>query len=190
MTLGGWFKDYVYFPLGGSRVSNLKWIRNLVIVWGLTGFWHGASWNFILWGLYFAVFLAVEKLILHKWLLNAPAFLSHFYTLFILIFSFVIFDTVDVGMLPGRLGGMFGIGQIPLVSEAALYYLRSYGTLIIVALIATTPLSVKAVGYLRENPATKKLMVVLEPLILAVLLILSTAYIVDSSFNPFLYFRF
>lgn len=190
ITLGGWFKDYVYFPLGGSHVSNLKWIRNLVIVWALTGFWHGASWNFILWGLYFAVFLAIEKLVLAKWLQNAPAYLAHFYTLFILIFSFVIFDTVNITLLPERLGGMFGLGEIPFINDVTLYCLRSYSVLMFIALIATTPLSIKAITALRKNSIIEKVIAITEPLILAALLILSTAYIVDSSFNPFLYFRF
>ncbi len=190
ITLGSWFKDYVYFPLGGSRVSTLKWVRNLTIVWALTGFWHGASWNFIFWGLYFSLFLAIEKLLLSKWLQNTSPFFAHFYTLFILIFSFVIFDTEDISLLSSRISAMLGLEGIPFLTDATLYYVKSYSILILVALIGATPLSCRIIAKIQENHVTKNFLGALEPIILAGLLLLSTAYIVDSSFNPFLYFRF
>lgn len=190
ITLGSWFKDYVYFPLGGSRVSTLKWVRNLTIVWALTGFWHGASWNFIFWGLYFSLFLAIEKLLLSKWLQNTSPFFAHFYTLFILIFSFVIFDTEDISLLSSRISAMLGLEGIPFLTDATLYYVKSYSILILVALIGATPLPCRIIAKIQENHVTKNFLEALEPIILAGLLLLSTAYIVDSSFNPFLYFRF
>ncbi|MBQ6949515.1 MAG: MBOAT family protein [Firmicutes bacterium] len=200
MTLGGWFRDYVYIPLGGSRGSLLKQIRNIFIVWFLTGFWHGASWNFVLWGLYFGVLLTLEKMVWGKAVKNAPRVVRHIYTLFLLSFSFVIFDTVDLSLLPIRIGGMLGLTDVPFLNGFTLYYLKSYGLLLLISVLAATPLPAELYRKLRarlgkrgEGQATGTWLEVLDGLevvAMAAMLIVCTAYIVDSSFNPFLYFRF
>ncbi|MBQ5797251.1 MAG: MBOAT family protein [Firmicutes bacterium] len=196
MSLGGWFRDYVYIPLGGSRGSLLKQIRNIVIVWFLTGFWHGASWNFVLWGLYFGLFLTLEKMVWGKAVKKLPRALRHFYTLFLLSFSFVIFDTVNLKLLPVRIGGMLGLTDIPLLNGFTAYYLKSYALLIVISILAATPLPAQLYRKLRdrvdngEGKGGSLVLDVLEVLAVVAMVIVCTAYIVDSSFNPFLYFRF
>ncbi len=185
MTLGGWFRDYVYIPLGGNRTTKLKWLRNIAIVWILTGAWHGAEWNFVLWGVMFGVLLIVEKLWLGKVLEKLPAFFSHLYVLILVVLSFVIFNAAGLKGVVSDLGGLFGAGGIPLVSSEAVYYLRSYAVAIAVAVIGATPIPKLLYNKLTEAPK-----VVLEPLATGVLLVLSTALIINGSFNPFLYFRF
>lgn len=190
MTLGGWFRDYVYIPLGGNRVSKLKWVRNLLIVWALTGFWHGAAWNFILWGLYFGIVLIVEKLWLGKLLDRLPAVVRHLYVLLLVIFSFLIFASTDLGGAFGNLAGLFGAGGIPLFGLESVYLLRSYGLLLLLCLAGSTPLPSLLVRRITAAPAGGRVLAVLEPLALFGLLLVCTAFLVDGSFNPFLYFRF
>ncbi len=179
MSLGSWFRDYVYIPLGGNRVKKWRYYSNILIVWGLTGLWHGGSWNFVIWGLYFAALLVLEKTWLLK-LLNKSHVWKHIYLLLAVIVGFVIFDSTSLSVLGNNLSSLFGFGQIPLVSAEALYYLKSYAVLFVLAIIGSTPF-VKTV-------ASK--WTVLEPVVLCLLLFVSTAYLVDGSFNPFLYFRF
>lgn len=187
MSLGSWFRDYVYIPLGGNRVSNFKRFRNIFVVWMLTGFWHGAAWNFIVWGLYFAVLLIIEKLWLKKYLDKSKVF-SHIYVMFLVIISFVIFNAADMGDAMRYIGGMFGFGSVPVSSAEWLYYLRSYAVVIILAIIGATPLPKKIFARLSEK--NEKLVNIAEPILLVGLMIVMTAYLVDGSFNPFLYFRF
>ncbi len=186
ISLGSWFRDYVYIPLGGNRVKPLRQIFNILVVWCLTGFWHGAGWTFMSWGLYFGVLLIIEKLFLRKYLEKAPSFLQHFYVVFIVIISFVLFNADTFTMAFSDLKAMFGAAGLPLWSADTLYNLRSYGVLLIMAFIGATPL-VKNTGKKIEGT---KISTVLEPLSVAVILIICTAYLVDGSFNPFLYFRF
>ncbi len=190
ISLGSWFRDYVYIPLGGNRVSKMKWFRNILVVWMLTGLWHGASWNFVLWGLYFAAFLLMEKLFLDQWLRKMPGAVRHLYVLFTVMISFILFNAVDLAQAAGDIGGLFGAGGIPLVSAEALYQLRSSAVLFTVAIVGATPLPVWVVHRLKSRPAGEKVMNVLEPVLLSVLLLVITGYLVDGSFNPFLYFRF
>ena len=182
MSLGTWFRDYVYIPLGGSRVKKGRHIFNILIVWMLTGFWHGASWNFIIWGLYFAVLLVVEKTFLLKYLERSKV-LSHIYVLFTVVVSFVIFNASSITQVLADIGGMFGKGGLPLVSAEALYYLKSYAVIGVLAIVGATPLPKKIVSRWKGLQYA-------EPVVLLVLLIMITAYLVDGSFNPFLYFRF
>ncbi len=182
ISLSSFFRDYVYIPLGGNRVSLLKWIRNIFIVWFLTGFWHGASWNFILWGLYFASFLVLEKKIYGKYLNNTKVF-KYIYTIVLVVISFVIFNCETIGDIKIFLSSMFGLNNLPLINTETLYYIRSYLVLLIIAIIASTPL-LKVIG----NKLKK--LEFLEPVIYIGIIILVTAYLVDTSFNPFLYFRF
>ena len=189
MSLGSWFRDYVYIPLGGNRVSKARWFLNIFIVWMLTGFWHGAAWNFIVWGLFFAILLIIEKLWLLKPLKKSKV-LSHIYVMFFVIISFVIFNAADMKEVFSYIGGMFGAGGIPFISEEWLYYLRSYGVVLIVAIIGATPLVKKLVLSVKKKSTGEKIMNIAEPIMLVALLLVITAYLVDGSFNPFLYFRF
>lgn len=189
MSLGSWFRDYVYIPLGGNRVSKARWFLNIFIVWMLTGFWHGAAWNFIVWGLFFAILLIIEKLWLLKPLKKSKV-LSHIYVMFFVIISFVIFNAADMKEAFSYIGGMFGAGGIPFISEEWLYYLRSYGVVLIVAIIGATPLVKKLVLSVKKKSTGEKIMNIAEPIMLVALLLVITAYLVDGSFNPFLYFRF
>ncbi len=187
MSLGSWFRDYVYIPLGGNRVSKIKWFRNIFVVWLLTGFWHGAAWNFIVWGLYFAVLLVLEKLWLKKYL-DKSKVLRHIYVMFLVVISFVIFNAADMGEAMRYIAAMFGAGDVPAVSAELFYYLRSYAVVIAVAIIGSTPFPKKLISKISEKH--EKLFNIAEPVILIGLMVVMTAYLVDGSFNPFLYFRF
>ena len=189
MSLGTWFRDYVYIPLGGNRVRAGRHIFNIFVVWFLTGFWHGADWNFILWGVYFGVLLIVEKKFLYDKLKNSRI-ISRIYVLPLILVSFVIFSITDINELGHFIMSMFGFGGLPLVSDEFVYYIRSYGVIILISLISATPLVKSVVEKMREVKAMDNIIDMLEVVVLVVLLILSTAYLVDGSFNPFLYFRF
>ena len=189
ISLGSWFRDYVYIPLGGNRVGKAKWLRNILVVWLLTGFWHGAAWNFIVWGLMFAVLLVIEKLWLQKPLQKSKV-LKHCYVLFFVILSFVIFNAADMKQAFSDLGAMFGAGELPFYCAEWSYYLRSYGVILALAVVGATPLPQKLIAAVRHNKTGDKLLSLAEPPILAALLLVMTAYLVDGSFNPFLYFRF
>jgi alginate O-acetyltransferase complex protein AlgI len=184
MTLGGWFRDYLYIPLGGSRVSKLKWLRNVLFVWLFTGLWHGAAWNFVIWGLMFAALLLLEKWV--PALQKLPGVLRHGYVLVLVAISFVLFNAVDLAQAGSDIGGMFGFASVPLVTAETLYYLRSYLVVFAFALIGATPV-VKMAGNRLEKTGFAP---VLEAVFMALLLIFCTASLVDGSFNPFLYFRF
>lgn len=190
MTLGTWFKDYVYIPLGGNRVKTGHWIFNTAVVWALTGLWHGAAWNFVVWGVMFAVLLVLEKFFLGKILKKLPSLVSHAYLLFIIMISFVIFNASSMTEALSDIGGLFGAGGIPLVGSESLYNLKSYFVLIVLAAVGSTPL-VKICGEkLREGKCTAVISKIIEPCIMISLLLVCTAFLVDGSFNPFLYFRF
>ena len=184
MSLGSWFRDYVYIPLGGNRVKRSRWVFNTLVVWMLTGLWHGAAWNFVLWGLLYAAFLLIEKWV--PALQKLPSVFRRAYVLLVVILGFVLFNATDLYQAMSDIGGMFGFGNVPFVNTETLYYLRSYGVLFVVALIGATPL-VKTVA---NKVSQKTIGAVLEPVIMLLLLVLCTAYLVDGSFNPFLYFRF
>lgn len=188
MSLSYWFRDYVYIPLGGNRVSKVKWIRNIFIVWFLTGFWHGASWNFILWGLYFGIILLLEKLFLSKILSKTKVF-KHIYTIVIVVVSFMIFNALSFDAISIELKNMFFISDIPFIGKEVIYNLRNYLVLFIIAIIASTPLMKILIN--RINKTKVKVVIdILEPFIYLGLLILCTSFLIDESFNPFLYFRF
>lgn len=189
MSLGSWFRDYVYIPLGGNRVSRLRHLFNIFVVWMLTGFWHGAAWNFIVWGLFFAVLLMVEKLWLLKYLKKSRV-LSHIYVVVLIIISFVIFDASSMGQAFSYIGSMFGAGGYPLVSTEFLYYLRSYGVVLILGIIGATPLPKKLWNRIAATNIGSNIMTFAEPIALSALLLCCSAYLVDGSYNPFLYFRF
>lgn len=184
MSLGGWFRDYVYIPLGGNRVSRRKWLRNVLVVWMLTGVWHGASWNFVLWGLYYGLLLAVEKLWLKKRLRGG--WLSHLYVLLVTLLGFVLFHGPTVAAAGEAIGQMLGLGGLPLWNQTGLYYLQSYGGLLILCILGIAPWPRRLARRLRDSRAGT----LLQPALVLGLLVLVTACLVDGSFNPFLYFRF
>ena len=189
MSLSSWFRDYVYIPLGGNRVSKPRWVMNILSVWMLTGFWHGAEWNFILWGLYFAAVLLAEKVFLLKYLEKSKV-LSHLYVLPIILVSFVLFNATSLSEAWKDISSMFGGGSLPLISAESLYYLRSYLVLFLIAIVGATPLPKLAVCALRKTKTGDLAVSIAAPVVLVLLLLLATAYLVDGSFNPFLYFRF
>lgn len=186
ISLSTWFRDYIYIPLGGNRVSKIKWIRNILIVWLLTGLWHGAAWNFIVWGLYFGILLIIEKVFLGKYLKKIPNFFTRIYTLLIVMISFIIFNGNKMLDILKNIGGLFGIGNVPIISEESLYYFKSYFIVIVIGIIGCTPILKK----IANNEKMHKLINYLEPIFLLFVLIISTSYIIDGSFSPFLYFRF
>jgi alginate O-acetyltransferase complex protein AlgI len=179
MTLSGWFRDYVYIPLGGSRVPTAKWVRNVMTVWLLTGLWHGAAWNFVAWGVLYGLLLILEKKLLSPYLEQLGG-LSRLYLLAVSLVLFTVFGDHSLT----NLAVMFGGGAWS--DGNTLYYLRSYLTVLLIAVIGATPL----IRDLARRVERTRAAAVLEPLLTAGLLLLSTAYLVDGSFNPFLYFRF
>ena len=189
ISLGSWFRDYVYIPLGGNRVNTLCWLRNIAIVWFLTGFWHGADWTFIIWGLYFAAFLVLEKFWYNRVFIHLPKVFSHIYVTLVILVSFVIFNGDGIGGMLRDLGNMFFTNGLPLWSTETGYYLRSFATPLIFALLGATPLVKLAIKRWRDSK-TGWVADVLEPVFLMAVLLTVTAYFVDGSFSPFLYFRF
>ncbi len=187
ITLGAWFRDYVYIPLGGSRVSRARWVCNIGIVWALTGLWHGAAWNFVAWGMLFAVLLLAEKFWLGSFLQRGGP-LSHLYMLAVILFSFVLFDAGSVSQAAGVWAGMLGLAGLPLTDTLSLYCLASFRVLLVISAIGATPLPKKL--WQRVESAAPAAASVLAPVGLAALLAVDTAFLVDGSFNPFLYFRF
>ncbi len=188
MSLSTWFRDYVYIPLGGNRVRKLLWIRNIFIVWCLTGLWHGAGWNFLLWGVFFAVLLLAEKLWYGAALERHPG-LGHGYVLLAVLLGFVLFAGETMAQVWDNLEGMFGLGGLPAWTVESVYYLRSSLILLAVSCIGATPLPARL--YRRLSAGTGgPVLAVLQPVALVLILLLSTAFLVDGSFNPFLYFRF
>lgn len=188
ITLGSWFRDYVYIPLGGNKCSRLKHLRNLIIVWALTGFWHGASWNFILWGLYFAIILIAEKYFLIRLLEKLPALFRHAYTLLLIMIGWVIFYFEDLSAVANYIKGMFGLNNVALYNNQSLYYLLSYGLIFALAAYFSTPHFKKIIDIV-EN--TKRRYISFMASFAYIFIFYGcVAYLVDSSYNPFLYFRF
>ena len=185
ISLSSWFREYLYIPLGGNRVSRSRLCLNLILVWAATGIWHGASWNFLLWGLYFGVLLILEKLFLGPFLGRLPAAVQHIYTLFLVMVSWAIFAVEDIGLLGGWLSAMFGFAQGGVIDSTVLYYLRNYLPMLIILALASTPLMAKFFRRLPEKP-----MKIAFPVLVMLGLIFSTGYLVDATYNPFLYFRF
>ena len=183
ISLGSWFRDYVYIPLGGNRVKSGRWVLNILIVWMLTGLWHGAAWNFVAWGLVFAVLLLLEKALPVE---RLPVAVRHGYVLLVVVLSFVLFNAESFTQAGQDIGAMFGLRGLPLVSGQTLYYLRSYAVLFAVGIVGATPLVKLACTRLERYRVTA----ILEPVVLALILLVCTGYLVDGSFSPFLYFRF
>ena len=190
ISLSTWFRDYVYIPMGGNRVKKVRWIFNIVVVWFLTGFWHGAEWNFILWGLFFALFLLLEKFWIGKFLLKLPSFVGRIYAMLIVMVSFVLFNAKGMKEAVSDIVAMFGGKNLPLVTPETLYYLSSYVVVLLIAMIGSTPFLKNHLQGLKKTPRINGILNIMEPVVIILLLIVITAYLVDGSFNPFLYFRF
>ena len=183
MSLTSWFREYLYIPLGGNRGGTVKTLRNILIVWFCTGFWHGASWNFILWGLYFAVWLILEKYALRDVLTKAPSLIKRVYTLAVVFVGWGLFAMEDLTICGQYLKTCFGGGS--LWSRADGFTLRSYGLTFLILAVASTRWGARVWGRLSER--AQKL---LTPILMGLALVVCTAYLVDGSYNPFLYFRF
>ncbi len=189
MSLGTWFRDYLYIPLGGSRCSRIRHIFNILVVWMATGFWHGAAWNFVFWGLFYAVLLMAEKFFLLP-ALKKGRVLPHVYVLLAVTLGFVLFDAASLKDALHQLGTLFGAGTASGLGTEALYMLRSYGVVLALAALGATPLPAMLWKKAREIKPLAPVLAVVEPLCTFALLALCTAFLVDGSFNPFLYFRF
>lgn len=181
MTLGSWFREYVYIPLGGNRVNGFRKYFNIMVVWALTGFWHGADWNFIVWGIYFGVLLILEKQIFMKFLPKLPAFIQHIYTLILIVISMAIFATPQYFI--EYLSKMFG--NAPLFNAMTEYYLISYLPTFIILIIAATPLPKKLFNKLPEKARDS-----LSTILMVCGIAMTISFLVSDSYNPFLYFRF
>ncbi len=190
ISLGSWFRDYVYIPLGGSRKGNKILIRNLLIVWALTGIWHGASWNFVIWGLMFGIILIIEKLFLSKYLERLPSIFKRLYVLIIVMISFIIFNASTMKEAFTNITGLFGANGESFVNSYTLYYLKNYLVIIIAAIIGATPVLKELIQKLRKNSVINKIINIIEPIYMVVLILVVTSYLIDNSYNPFLYFRF
>lgn len=188
ISLGGWFRDYLYIPLGGNRVKPVRHVFNIIVVWAATGFWHGASWNFILWGLLYAVLLLFEKYVLRPNMrFKIP---MHIYTLLFVMLGFVLFDSTNVADAFVCFKSMFGFGGIPAANAVSLYYLRSNIVLLAVAIIGSTPLPKKLCEKIGTTNVGGKILDIAAPVTALAAVAVCTAYLIDGSFNPFVYFRF
>ena len=189
MSLSTWFRDYLYIPLGGSRCSRIRHIFNILVVWMATGFWHGAAWNFVFWGLFYAVLLMAEKFFLLP-ALKKGRVLPHVYVLLAVTLGFVLFDAASLKDALHQLGTLFGAGTASGLGTEALYMLRNYGVVLALAVLGATPLPAMLWKKVQEAKSLAPVLTVAEPLCTFALLALCTAFLVDGSFNPFLYFRF
>lgn len=192
ISLSTWFRDYVYIPLGGNRVTSLKYLRNILLVWLLTGLWHGASWNFILWGLYYGILLLIEKFILRDNLERLPSSIRHIYTMFFVLIGWLIFRTESIGEISGYLKIMFGLSQNPAIDNSARYYLLEYRYAFILSILFATPIYPYLSKMLKKSQTEKTVNLCSygELILLPMVFLLTIMYLVNSSFNPFIYFRF
>lgn len=190
ISLSSWFRDYIYIPLGGNRKGVKKQIRNILIVWLLTGLWHGANYTFIVWGLLFGIMLIIEKFILSKYLKNTPYIIKRIYTLFIVLISFVIFRADNINEAFNIIKGLFGFNTKVFSNSFTIYYLKSYFIILLLGIILSTPLLSNIITRLRKNNVLNKIINLFEPLLIILILVLVTACLIDNSYNPFLYFRF
>jgi len=189
ISMTTWFRDYIYIPLGGNRVKIGRHIFNILVIWFLTGFWHGAGWNFILWGVYFGLLMLLEKFVLSKFLDRLPSIIQRLYMALIILVSWTFFDSNSVGETFGLISNMF-IGSGGFFDYTAAYYFQSYAILFIIAIIGCTPIPKNLMTALSQKSWGKRILSVAEPVFIAALLLVVTAYLVDGSFNPFIYFRF
>ena len=189
ISLSSWFKDYVYIPLGGSREGTFKLIRNILIVWLLTGLWHGSEWTFVIWGMFIGILLVIEKLLLNKYIEKLPSIVRRIYTLFIIMISFIIFSGSNINESFNNIVGLFNFSN-PFINRFTIHYLKDYGLVLIIAIFLSTPILKNTIIKLKENKKINNIINILEIIVLLILLVIVTSYLIDSSYNPFLYFRF
>ena len=190
ISLSTWFKDYIYIPLGGNREGKYKQIRNILIVWLLTGIWHGANWTFLIWGLLFGVILIIEKLWLNKLMEKLPSFIRRIYVLFIVMILFIIFNSDNMSVALTNIKGLFGMNGEVFINDYTIHYLKSYLPLLIIASFGATPFIKIFIDKLRKNKYVNNIINILEPILIVIILVVVTSYLIDNSYNPFLYFRF
>uniref|UniRef100_UPI00262FE80E MBOAT family O-acyltransferase n=1 Tax=Terrisporobacter sp. TaxID=1965305 RepID=UPI00262FE80E len=188
ISLGSWFREYIYIPLGGNRVSLGKQIRNIFAVWFLTGLWHGASWNFIVWGLYYGIILLLEKMVFKNILEKIPNFIKHAYTLLLVVIGWVFFASTDLTMAINYIKVMFSIGSNPLIDNTGVYYLYTNAIMFVILAICSTPIVKMILDNIVIKSQTKYVNISL--IVYMLILFLATAYLVNETYNPFLYFRF
>ena len=189
ISLSSWFKDYVYIPLGGSKEGTFKLIRNILIVWLLTGLWHGSEWTFVIWGMFIGILLVIEKLLLNKYIEKLPSIVRRVYTLFIIMISFIIFSGSNINESFSNIVGLFNFSN-PFINKFTIHYLKDYGLVLIIAIFLSTPILKNTIIKLKENKKINNIINILEIIVLLILLVIVTSYLIDSSYNPFLYFRF
>ena len=189
ISLSSWFKDYVYIPLGGSREGTFKLIRNILIVWLLTGLWHGSEWTFVIWGMFIGILLVIEKLLLNIYIEKLPSIVRRIYTLFIIMISFIIFSGSNINESFNNIVGLFNFSN-PFINKFTIHYLKDYGLVLIIAIFLSTPILKNTIIKLKENKKINNIINILEIIVLLILLVIVTSYLIDSSYNPFLYFRF
>ena len=189
ISLSSWFKDYVYIPLGGSREGTFKLIRNILIVWLLTGLWHGSEWTFVIWGMFIGILLVIEKLLLNKYIEKLPSIVRRIYTLFIIMISFIIFSGSNINESFNNIVGLFNFSN-PFINKFTIHYLKDYGLVLIIAIFLSTPILKNTIIKLKENKKINNIINILDIIVLLILLVIVTSYLIDSSYNPFLYFRF
>lgn len=188
MTLGAWFREYVYIPLGGNRTTKFKWYRNIFVVWFLTGLWHGANWNFILWGLYYGCFITLEKIFLLRWIERMPAIVRNLYSIVIVIVGWALFEFESIPKLFSFLGIMFGVQAKQIIDKTAVYYLYTNAALFVIMILGSTPVPARILETVKLK--FEKANVAIFTLIYLSMMFICTAYLVNQSYNPFLYFRF
>ena len=189
ISLSSWFKDYVYIPLGGSREGTFKLIRNILIVWLLTGLWHGSEWTFVIWGMFIGILLVIEKLLLNKYIEKLPSIVRRIYTLFIIMISFIIFSGSNINESFNNIIGLFNFSN-PFINKFTIHYLKDYGLVLIIAIFLSTPILKNTIIKLKKNKKINNIINILDIIVLLILLVIVTSYLIDSSYNPFLYFRF
>ena len=182
ISLGTWFRDYLYIPLGGNRVSSIKFLRNILVVWFLTGLWHGSSWNFIAWGMYYGILLLIEKFFLGKYIEKLPKAFQHLYTMIFVMFGWVLFRSETLSFGIDYIKTMLNLNGNQLISETAIYYLMEYKVEFVIALITSMPLY----PWFNKRFNLKYI----KPMFLIIMLTISVMYLITSTFNPFIYFRF
>ena len=187
ITLSTWFREYVYIPLGGNRRGKLKQCRNIAVVWALTGLWHGANWNFVLWGLYFCVILICEHLFLRRWLEKTPAVFRHFYTMLLVVVSFLIFSYTDLAAGLSCFRALFGVGTVGFSVPVAAYQLLRLLPLLAIAAVGSTPWPRL---WFERWTARRRPARALVPVLSAMVLVVCVVYLVDSTFSPFEYLNF
>ena len=190
ISLGSFFRDYVYIPLGGNRRSRARTALNLAIVWALTGLWHGASWNFVIWGLYYGVLIILEKLVLADFREKLPGAAQHIAALFLIVVGWTVFYYTDMGCLGKHLGAMFGIGAAGLSDPVTMAVIRKYTVLPLIAAIASLPILPQLKAWLGKHEKLEGAADIVSLVCLTALMLLSMIFIVGQSYNPFIYFRF